>query len=464
MYDLIIIGGGPGGYTAAIKAAQNNLSVALVESHKVGGVCLNWGCIPTKSMLHSAHIYHSFESNKSRGISGNISFDFAKIVEHSQSTIKKLHSGIHSLLAKYKNNITFINGVGSLLDKNMVLVSCIPNVESESTAKTLEISGNNIIIAAESSSIAPFGTSNRIWTAKEGSNPPFFPRKILIVGAGAIGCEYASLFSMLKSEVTLIEFADNILMGSDEFIQEIIKKKFLSDGISISTNISVKNTKESKNSVEVELSDSSKEKYDAVLFAIGTSGNGDSINPSIAGIECKNGRFDTNLNHQTNVDNIYAIGDISTRGPFVAHKSSFEGIQAVNHILGNKISSSAIPMCIYTYPGVASIGLTERECKDKGISTRIGIFNFSNSGKAIAQADDNGPVGGIKTIFEKETGEFLGCHMVGDSVTEIISSLGIAHKLEATDEELAKIIFPHPTISESILESVLISLGIGIHG
>jgi len=459
-YDVAIIGGGPGGYVAAIRAAQLGLTPVLIEREHLGGICLNWGCIPTKALLRSAEILTTINHADSFGINvDKVSFDFDKIIKRSRDVSKKLTQGVGYLMKK--NKIDVIEGEAKLKDQKSVSVT---TKDGEQT-----VTAKNIIIATGARArhlpgLEPDGKF--IWTYKEALAPDTMPKKLCVIGSGAIGVEFANFFNALGADVTIVELADRIVPAEDAEISTIAQKSFKAAGMKILTNSSVKKTTPGKDQIELTIEDkngkSKTEKFDRVIAAIGITPNVENLGTDALGLELERGFIKTDGFGHTNVKNIYAIGDV-TNPPWLAHKASHEAVIAIETIAGNKVSplnAKLIPGCTYTSPQIASVGLTEQQAKDAGYALKIGKFPFQANGKALALGE---PDGMIKTIFDKKTGELLGAHMIGCEVTELIQGYAVAMGLESTEHELMETIFPHPTLSEMMHESVLDAYGQALH-
>ncbi len=461
-FDLVIIGGGPGGYVAAIRASQLGMSVALVEANHLGGICLNWGCIPTKALLRSGEIYHQMSHLDEYGLSSTgASFDLEKIVARSRKISKQLSGGVGHLLKK--NKVTVIDGWGKLTGKGGVSV--------ERDGKIIEtLSAKHIIVATgararELPGLEPDG--KLVWTYREALVPKKMPKSLLVVGSGAIGIEFASFYRNLGAEVTVVEVMDRVLPVEDAEISAIAHKQFVKFGMKIMTSAQVTKLDKSKTNVKVTIRDAKGKKetitVDRVIMAVGVVANTENIGLENTKIKLDRGTIATNEWSATNEPNVYAIGDV-TAPPWLAHKASHEGIICVEKIAGEKdvhpLNKSNIPGCTYCTPQIASVGLTEEAAKKAGHKVKVGRFPFVGNGKAIALGE---PDGLVKTVFDANTGELLGAHMVGAEVTELIQGYGIAKTLETTEAELMHTIFPHPTLSEMMHESVLDAYGKVIH-
>jgi len=455
-YDVVVIGGGPGGYVAAIRASQLGFKTAVIEKDNLGGICLNWGCIPTKALLRSSEIHHMIKHASEYGFTiKGVEFDIKKIVERSRKVATQLSSGISHLMKK--NKIDVIKGTAKILSAGKVSVN----------NETVE--GKHIIIAtgARARILPGFEPDGElVMTYKEAMVPEKLPKKLLVVGSGAIGVEFASFYSNLGSEVTILEIADRILPVEDKEVSGFMKTSFESQGIKILLNSKLSSIKKSNNKVEAKIESNGKTidaEFDSVIMAVGIQANTENLGLESTKVKVDKGNIVTNEWCETAEKGIYAIGDVAG-APWLAHKASHEGIICVEKIAGLKnvhpMKKNLIPGCTYSMPQVASVGLTEDQAKEKGIKIKVGKFPFIANGKAIAIGHTDGFV---KTIFNEKTGELLGAHMVGAEVTEMIQGYVIAMNLETTEEELMHTIFPHPTLSESMHESVLSAYGKAIH-
>ncbi len=460
IYDVIIIGSGPGGYVAAIRASQLGLNTAVIEKDKLGGICLNWGCIPTKALLRASEINHIISETPDFGINvKNFSIDWKTIVSRSRKVSEQLSKGVDYLLKK--NKVDIIIGEGRISGKGRVIVK---NSDKETLYTT-----SNIILAtgARPKKIKGLESDNKyIWSYKEAMVPEKRPDSILIVGAGAIGIEFASFYNDFGTEVTVIEAQEHILPSEDKEISIFAKKCFEDSKIKIFNNSKINYVKSNQKEVEAEFVDKLGKKhfkkYSRAIMAIGIDANIENIGLETVNIEIENGKVLTDRYNQTSEKGIFAIGDL-TGAPWLAHKASHEGINAVNYIHNPNIKNKhnkIIPGCTYSRPQIASIGLTENDAIKKGIKIKVGKFPLIGNGKAIALGSADGF---IKTIFNHETGELIGAHMIGPEVTELISTYSLAMQLEATELDLFDTIFPHPTVSESIHESVLDAYDRAIH-
>jgi dihydrolipoamide dehydrogenase len=459
-YDLIIIGSGPGGYVAAIRAAQLGLKTLIIEEKKLGGVCLNWGCIPTKALLRASEIKHIISDSKAYGINiDNSSDDWDLIIDRSRKVADKLSKGVEYLLKK--NKIDVVYGFGTISGVGRVIVN-------DGTNKNLYIASNIILATgARPKNINGLLPDNKnIWSYKEAMIPDKKPESILIIGGGAIGVEFASFYNDFGTKVTIIEAQKHILPSEDIDVSIFVREKLEQDGIKILTNTKINKITSLKNMVNAEIimedGTTREEKFSKSIVSIGIESNIENIGLDTVNVKQENGRIITDHFGQTSEKGIFAIGDI-TGAPWLAHKASHEGINAANYISNPKEAikhKKIIPGCTYSRPQVASIGLTEKKAKEIGLKIKVGVFPLLGNGKAIALGDSNGFV---KTIFNEDNGELIGAHMVGPEVTELISTYAVAMQLEATEIDLFNTVFPHPTVSESIHESVLDAYDRAIH-
>ncbi len=464
-FDLIVLGGGPGGYVAAIRAAQLGMKAAVVEGEHLGGICLNWGCIPTKALLRSAEIYHNIENAESFGLSvKDVSFDVGKIVDRSRKVAKQLSGGVAHLLKK--NKVTVFDGYGKLAGGSAGSRKVTVEKDGKSVA---DLTAKHVILAAGARArtlegLEPDG--KLIWTYKEAMVPDVMPKSLLVVGSGAIGIEFASFFRTLGAEVTVVEVLDRVLPVEDEEVSAFAHKAFEKQGMKIITGAAVKALKKGKDSVTatVEADGKSTEiKVDRVVMAVGIVGNVENIGIDGTKVKVEKAHVVVDDWLQTGEPGVYAIGDL-VGPPWLAHKASHEGVICVEKIAGVKgvhpLNTLNIPGCTYCHPQVASVGMTEAAAKEKGHKVRVGRFPFIGNGKAIALGDSEGFV---KTVFDADTGELLGAHMIGAEVTELIQGFGVAKTLETTEAELMHAVFPHPTLSEMMHESVLDAYDRAIH-
>ena len=458
-FDLIVVGAGPGGYVAAIRGAQLGLKVAVVEREHMGGICLNWGCIPTKALLRSAEVYHLMHRAKDFGLSaGAIDFDLDAVVKRSRGVSKQLNSGIGHLLKK--NKVTAIMGEARLTGKNTVAV------KTEKGEETL--TGKNVILATGARARELPGLEadgERVWTYKHALLPPHMPKKLLVIGSGAIGIEFASFYNTLGAETTVVEVMDRVLPVEDAEISAFAKKQFEKQGMKIMEKSMVKQLDRSKTKVTAHIETGGKvEKldFDTVISAVGIVGNVEGLGLEAQGVKIDRTHVLVDEYCRTGVDGIFAIGDIAG-APWLAHKASHEGVMVAELIAGQKahpVRPESIAGCTYCHPQVASVGYTEAKAKELGYDVKVGRFPFIGNGKAIALGE---PEGMVKTVFDAKTGELLGAHMVGAEVTEMIQGYVVGRTLETTEEELMQTVFPHPTLSEMMHESVLDAYGKAIH-
>jgi dihydrolipoamide dehydrogenase len=459
-FDLIIVGGGPGGYVAAIRAAQLKMKVAVVEAKHLGGICLNWGCIPTKALLRSSEINHLLDNLPEFGFSAdNIAFDIEKIVKRSRAVAKQLTSGVTHLMKK--NKITVFDGYGKLAGMGKLDVT-------KDDKKIATLTAKNIILATGARPRPLPGIEidgKLIWSYFEAMVPPAMPKSLLVIGSGAIGIEFASFYRNMGAEVTVVEMLDRVLPVEDAEVSAFAKKAFEKQGMKIFTSATVKNVTKGTDNVVVTVEAAGKEQkitVDRVIAAAGIVGNTENIGLEGTKIKVERTHVVVDGYGQTGEPNVYAIGDLAGP-PWLAHKASHEGVICVEFIAGlhpHKLDTNNIPGCTYCRPQVASIGLTEAKAKEAGFELKIGRFPFIGNGKAIAMGE---PEGFVKTIFNAKTGEMLGAHMVGAEVTEMIQGYVIARTLETTEKELMETVFPHPTVSETMHESVLDAYGQVIH-
>ncbi|NRB10524.1 MAG: dihydrolipoyl dehydrogenase [Rickettsiaceae bacterium] len=458
-YDVVVIGAGPGGYVAAIKAAQLGLKTAVIEKNHLGGVCLNWGCIPTKSLLKSAEIYTKLSHVQDYGIEvSKVKFDLKKIVARSREISNQLVTGIKALLKK--NKVTVIEGAAKIKNKNEITIN--------HGKKDLVIAAKNIIIATGARAKILKGyepDGKNIWSYKEALMPDRLPKSMIVVGSGAIGIEFASFYNALGVDVTVLEAQPQILPVEDEEISLIAKKSFEERGIKFYTGVNLEQKRISKNEITLDFEHNGKKqkiKSEILLMAVGITANTEDLGLETTKIKLDRGHIVTDSNMQTAEKGIYAIGDV-TMPPWLAHVASHEGIiasECIAGVKGHKINKNNIPACTYSSPQIASVGLTEKGAKSAGYDIKVGRFPFYANGKALILGDNKGL---IKTIFDAKTGELLGAHMVGCDVTELIQGYVIAKEAEVTEQDLMKSIFPHPTLSEMMHESVLQAYNVQIH-
>ena len=464
-YDLIILGGGPGGYVAAIRASQLGMKIAIVEGEHIGGVCLNWGCIPTKALLRSSEIHHIINNLDHYGFSAKeISFDIKKVVKRSRDVAKKLSRGVEHLLKKNRVDVVF--GYGKLLGKSGDF-SHVEIQVNNNEAKT--ITGKNVILAtgARARSLPNIEPDGKIiWTYKEAMMPKSLPKSILIIGSGAIGVEFASFYNDMGTDVTIVEVLDRIVPSEDPDISLSAEKLFLKQGIKIKTSSKVSSVQTSLNGAKVSVVSKGKIEIievEKVILAIGIIGNTENIGVDGTNIKTNQGHIVVDEWCFTGEPGVYAIGDL-VGAPWLAHKASHEGVLCVEKIAGIKgihpLNTNNIPGCTYSRPQIASVGMSEPTAIAAGYDIKVGNFPFMGNGKAIALGEVDGFV---KTIFDEKTGELLGAHMIGAEVTEMIQGYTIARTLETTETELLNTVFPHPTLSEMMHESVLDAYDRAIH-
>jgi dihydrolipoamide dehydrogenase len=449
-YDLIVLGSGPGGYVTAIRGSQLGLKTAIIEKESLGGVCLNWGCIPTKALLKSAQVFEYLKKADQYGLSANkIDKDFSSVVKRSRSVADGMSKGVNFLMKK--NKIDVINGFGKILPEKKV------SVEDEGKEKIY--SATNIIIAtgARSREINSIKQDRKkIIGYREAMVLPKQPKKMIIVGSGAIGVEFAYFYNSMGTEVTVVEYLDRILPVEDKDISNQLAKSFKKSGINLMTSSEVISSETKGKGVKLQVKFSgqiSELEADIVISAVGIKSNIENIGLEETGIAVDNDKILVDEFYKTNIPGYYAIGDIIS-GQALAHVASAEGILCVEKIAGHDVEAldyKNIPGCTYCSPEVASVGYTEEEAKDKGYSIKVGKFPFSASGKAQASGK---PEGFIKVIFDEKYGEWLGCHMIGDGVTDMIAEAVLGRKLETTGKEILKTVHPHPTMSEALMESV----------
>ncbi|MGI4798418.1 MAG: dihydrolipoyl dehydrogenase [Janthinobacterium lividum] len=459
-FDLIVLGGGPGGYVAAIRAAQLGMKAAVVERENLGGICLNWGCIPTKALLRSSEINHLLHNLGEFGFAAdNIRFDLPAVVKRSRGIAKQLSSGVTHLLKK--NKITVVEGQGRLAGKNTLSVTkdgketllTAPHIILASGARARQLPGLE-------------GDGKLIWTYREAMVPSAMPKSLLVIGSGAIGIEFASFYRNMGAEVTVIELLDRILPVEDEEISTFARKAFEKQGIKIMTAAKVTKAAKNADSVTATIEAGGKTiemTVDRVISAVGIVGNVEDIGLEGTGVKVERSHIVIDEYCRTGEPGVYAIGDV-TGAPWLAHKASHEGVICVEAIARQNdvqpLNVGNIPGCTYSRPQIASVGMTEAKAKEAGYEVKVGRFPFIGNGKAIAMGE---PEGMVKTVFDAKTGELLGAHMIGAEVTEMIQGYAIARTLETTEVELMHTVFPHPTVSETMHESVLGAWGRAIH-
>ncbi|HSE75844.1 MAG TPA: dihydrolipoyl dehydrogenase [Dongiaceae bacterium] len=460
-FDIIVVGGGPGGYVAAIRAAQLGLKTACVEREHLGGICLNWGCIPTKALLRSAEVGHLLQHADAYGFSAsNVTFDLKKVVDRSRKVANQLSNGVKHLLKK--NKVTVFDGHGRLNGPGKLKVEKDGKPVADLTAK-------HIILATGARARALPGLEpdgKLVWTYKEAMIPPMMPKSLLVVGSGAIGIEFASFYRTLGAEVTVVEVLDRVLPVEDAEISAFARKAFEKQGMKILTSATVKTLKKGADNVTATVEAGGKSQditVDRVILAIGIVGNVENLGLEGTKVKVEKSHVVVDGYSATGEPGVYAIGDLAGP-PWLAHKASHEGVICVEKIAGLKglhpMDVRNVPGCTYCMPQVASVGLTEQAAKDKGYDVKVGKFPFIGNGKAIALGE---PEGLVKTVFDAKTGELLGAHMIGAEVTELIQGYTIAKTMETTEAELMHTIFPHPTLSEMMHEAVLAAYGRAIH-
>ncbi len=458
-FDLLIIGSGPGGYVAALRASQLGMKVALVEREELGGICLNWGCIPTKALLHSADVLRTVKNAAEMGIlTDSFRIDFGKVMGRSRQVAQKLNRGVSHLLGK--SGVRVIKGVARLLGGGAV--------EVNHEGKLTKLGARHIILATGASprplDSLPF-EGNRVWGYREALSAKQVPASLAVIGAGAIGVEFASFYAAMGSNVTLIEAASSILPASDTEVCDFMQASMSKEGIRVMTATMVKAASVGTDGVQITVDTAHGPETlaaDHALVAIGLVGNTKGLGLENTVVKVVNGHIQVSDTYATAEPGVFAIGDV-TGGPMLAHRASYQAVDCVERLTGCRPSSAgvgAIPACVYAHPPSASIGLTEREARGGYPSVKVGKFSFHGNGKAIATGENEGF---IKTIFDGETGELLGAHLVGPNVTELIHGYAVGQKAEATEEVFMDVIFPHPTLSEAMQEAVLAAYGRPLH-
>ncbi len=458
-FDVIVVGAGPGGYVAAIRAAQLGLKVACVERENLGGICLNWGCIPTKALLRSAEVFHLMERAKDFGLSADkFGYDLDAVVGRSRGVAKQLSGGVGHLLKK--NKVTVIMGDAVITAPGKVSVKTDKGTE--------ELTAKSIILATGARARDLPGLEadgKRVWSYRHALVPPHMPKKLLVIGSGAIGIEFASFFNTLGADTTVVEVMDRVLPVEDAEISALAKKQFVKQGMKILEKSTVKSLDRKADKVIATIETGGKteqQEFDTVISAVGIVGNVENLGLEQLGVKIDRTHVVTDEFCRTGVEGLYAIGDVAG-APWLAHKASHEGVMVAELIAGghpHPIKPNSIPGCTYCNPQVASVGLTEEKAKAAGYDIKVGRFPFIGNGKAIALGE---PEGLVKTIFDAKTGELLGAHMIGAEVTELIQGYVIGRTLETTEAELMETVFPHPTLSEMMHESVLSAYGRAIH-
>ena len=456
-YNVVVLGGGPGGYVAAIRAAQVGKKVAIVEANHLGGICLNWGCIPTKALLKNAEVFDLVKNAKKYGIEvGEVTVNWGKMIKRSRDVAKRLSKGIEFLMKK--NKINYIPAFGKLLDGTTIETT-------DADGKKTQLKAEKIIIATGARAkyfpgMEPDG--KQIITYKEAMIPENQPKSLVIIGAGAIGVEFAHFYQTFGTEVTIIEALPKILPVEDEDISTELEKLFKKRKMNIFTNTMVQKIEKNKSKVKVHLKGGEIIEADKALIAVGVQGNIENLGLEDCSITVEEGWIKVNEYMETSLSNVYAIGDVAGP-PWLAHVASAEGITAVEHLAGlnpDPMKYDNIPGCTYCHPEVASVGLTEKVAKEKGYEVKIGNFPFRGLGKSIAVGDTEGFV---KVVYDAKYGEMLGCHILGAEATNLITEAVIARNLETTHQEVLKTIHPHPTLSEAIMEATADALEEAIH-
>ena len=458
-YDVIVIGAGPGGYVAAIRAAQLGLKTIVVEREHMGGICLNWGCIPTKAMLRSSEVYHLMQRAKEFGLSAQgIDYDLDAVVARSRAIAKQLNGGVAHLLKK--NKVTALMGAATITAPGQVSVKTAKGEES--------LSAKHIIIAtgARARELPGLeGDGDLVWTYKTALTPPRMPKKLLVIGSGAIGIEFANFYNTLGVDTTVVEVMDRVMPVEDAEISAFAQKAFEKQGMKIRTKTMVKQIDRGQGSVTAHIEQNGKvttEVFDTVISAVGIVGNVEDLGLEALGVDVDRTHIKTDAYCRTAVAGVYAIGDVAG-APWLAHKASHEGVMVAEMIAGgtpHPVKPESIAGCTYCTPQVASVGYTEAQAKEAGHEVRVGRFPFIGNGKAIALGESEGMV---KTVFDAKTGELLGAHMIGAEVTELIQGYVVGRQLETTEEDLMQTVFPHPTLSEMMHESVLDAWDRAIH-
>ena len=458
-YDVIVIGAGPGGYVAAIRAAQLGLKTIVVEREHMGGICLNWGCIPTKAMLRSSEVYHLMQRAKEFGLSAQgIDYDLDAVVARSRAIAKQLNGGVSHLLKK--NKVTALMGAATITAPGQVSVKTAKGEES--------LSAKHIIIAtgARARELPGLeGDGDLVWTYKTALTPPRMPKKLLVIGSGAIGIEFANFYNTLGVDTTVVEVMDRVMPVEDAEISAFAQKAFEKQGMKIRTKTMVKQLDRGQGSVTAHIEQNGKvttEVFDTVISAVGIVGNVEDLGLEALGVDVDRTHIKTDAYCRTAVAGVYAIGDVAG-APWLAHKASHEGVLVAEMIAGgtpHPVKPESIAGCTYCTPQVASVGYTEAQAKEAGHEVRVGRFPFIGNGKAIALGESEGMV---KTVFDAKTGELLGAHMIGAEVTELIQGYVVGRQLETTEEDLMQTVFPHPTLSEMMHESVLDAWDRAIH-
>ena len=458
-FDLVVIGAGPGGYVAAIRGAQLGMNVAIVERENLGGICLNWGCIPTKALLRSSEVFHLMHRAKEFGLKAEgISYDLDAVVKRSRKVAGQLSGGIGHLMKK--NKITVVMGEAKITAKGKVSVKTDKGTE--------DLTAKNIVLATGARARELPGLEadgKRVWTYRHALQPPHMPKKLLVIGSGAIGIEFASFYNTLGADTTVVEVMDRVLPVEDAEISAFAKKAFEKQGMKIMQKATVKQLDRGADKVTAHIEVGGKvekQEFDTVISAVGIVGNVEGLGLEELGVKIDRTHVVTDEYCRTGVDGLYAIGDIAG-APWLAHKASHEGVMVAELMAGkhpHPVKPESIAGCTYCHPQVASVGYSEAKAKELGYEIKVGRFPFIGNGKAIALGEESGM---IKTIFDAKTGELLGAHMVGAEVTELIQGYVVGRQLETTEEDLMNTVFPHPTLSEMMHEAVLDAYGRVIH-
>ncbi|KGJ03737.1 dihydrolipoamide dehydrogenase [Paracoccus halophilus] len=458
-FDMVVIGSGPGGYVCAIRGAQLGLKVACIEREHLGGICLNWGCIPTKALLRSAEVFHLMHRAKEFGLSvEKAGYDLGAVVQRSRGVAKQLAGGVGHLLKK--NKVTVIMGEATLAAPGKISVKTDKGGE--------EVTAKSIVLATGARARNLPGLEadgDLVWNYKHALQPPHMPKKLLVIGSGAIGIEFASFFNTLGADTTVVEVMDRVLPVEDAEISALAKKQFVKQGMKIMEKATVKKLDRAKGKVTAHIETGGKtetQDFDTVISAVGIVGNVENLGLEKLGVKIDRTHVVTDQYCRTGIDGLYAIGDVAG-APWLAHKASHEGVMVAELVAGQKphpIKPNTIPGCTYCNPQVASVGLTEEKAKEAGYQVKVGRFPFIGNGKAIALGE---PEGLVKTVFDAKTGELLGAHMVGAEVTELIQGYVVGRTLETTEAELMETVFPHPTLSEMMHEATLSAYGRAIH-
>ncbi|WP_026437533.1 dihydrolipoyl dehydrogenase [Acidovorax sp. JHL-9] len=459
--DIAVIGGGPGGYVAAIRAAQLGARVALIESEALGGVCLNWGCIPTKALLHAAEAWRDLLSIESLGLKvQGASFDFAEVMKRSRAVAGKLSQGVRGLLMK--NGVKFIAGRGRLLGEGRVQIT-----DAGGSVSTLYARDVVLATGARPRDLSGIhADGKRVWTSRDALSSTQLPRTLLIVGAGAIGMEFASFYQSFGAQVTVLEVLDDVLPQEDAEVSAAVASSYRAQGVQIRTGARLKAITTDADGIVATVQESTGDstlQADAVLIAVGVVGNVEDLGLETTQVRVDGARIEADAFGKTADPRVHAIGDV-TGAPWLAHRAMHQGVACVEQIMGltggHPLRAQDVPGCTYGHPQTASIGLTERAAREQGMNIKVGRFPLVGNGKAVALGDTDGF---IKTVVDADTGEILGAHLVGPGVTELIGAFGVARVLEGTDEALLETVWPHPTLSESLHESVLAASSRALH-